>query len=128
MGRYKNNTQVIYNKQDLIDYINKAISNGIISIDTETIGTRTDIEKPATDPLTCKLAGPCLYTPGLKSAYIPINHTDLNGERLSNQLTEEYIHDQLKLLVDNKVKVIYHNAKFDYKVLWYTCGVRVPIY
>ena len=36
LGRYKENTQVIRTKQDLVDYIDASISNGVLAIDTET--------------------------------------------------------------------------------------------
>jgi len=129
LGHFKDDTICIYDYSELEKYIDKAIQNGVISVDTETIGTRDDIDKPATDAYTCKLAGPCLYTPGMKNAYIPINHVDpYTNIRLENQLSEDQLTVQFKRLVNNKVKVIYHNGKFDYKVLYYTCGVKLPIY
>jgi hypothetical protein len=76
LGGYKDNTVCIYTRDDFHNYISAAIENKIIAIDTETLGTRTDIDKPATDPFTCRLAGLCLYTPGQKNAYIPVNHVD----------------------------------------------------
>ena len=68
LGVYKDDTVCIYSKEDLHQYITESIKNGLISIDTETLGTRTDIEKPATDPFTCKICGLCLYTPRQKNA------------------------------------------------------------
>ena len=85
LGVYKENTLVIKDKETLSNYIDKAIENNIIAIDTET--------NNSLDPLTCKLMGPCLYTPEMKNAYIPINHVDYRtGERLSWQLTEEDVY------------------------------------
>lgn len=128
LGKYKSDTVCIYTKEDFHSYIDKAIGNKIISIDTETLGTRTDIPKPATDPLTCRLAGLCIYTPGEKNAYIPVNHVDYQtGERFSSQLTEEDINEELIRVVEAKTKNIFQNGKFDYMVLYYTCGVKVPI-
>ena len=69
LGKYKDNTVVIKTRAQLRDYISKSISNGIIAIDTET--------NNSLQPITCKLMGPCIYTPGEKNAYIPINHVDL---------------------------------------------------
>lgn len=128
LGKYKDDMRCIYTRADFHDYITKAINNGIISIDTETIGTRTDIKKPGTDPFTCKICGLCLYTPDEKSVYIPINHMDYNtNERLGNQLTEEDVTEELNRLVEAQTFNIFHNGKFDYMVLYYTCGVKVPI-
>ena len=119
LGVYKDRTQVIRTKQELVDYIDKAISNGEIAIDTET--------NNSLEPVTCKLMGPCIYTPGLKNAYIPINHKDLvTGERLSWQLTEEDVREQFARLVDTKI--IMHNGKFDYEVIKCTTGLELSIY
>ena len=52
LGVYKENTLVIKDKETLSNYIDKAIENNIIAIDTET--------NNSLDPLTCKLMGPCL--------------------------------------------------------------------
>lgn len=128
LGGYKDNTICIYDRKSFHDYITASINNGIISIDTETQGTRDDIDKPGTDPFTCKLAGLCLYTPGQKNAYIPINHVDYTtDERFTNQLTESDVNDELKRIVKAKTFNVFQNGKFDYMVLYYTCGIKVPI-
>ena len=128
LGHYKDDTICIYSKDEFHDYISKAISNGIIAIDTETLGTRTDIDKPATDPFTCRIAGLCLYTPGKKNAYIPINHINFQtGERWTKQLTEKDIKEELSRIVEAGTINIFHNGKFDYMVIYYTCGIKVPI-
>ena len=119
LGRYKDNTEVIRTYDDLKSYIDDAIYNGIIAIDTET--------NNSLDPITCKLMGGCIYTPGRKNAYIPVNHIDnKTGERLANQLTEEQIKEQFSRLYN--IKCVYHNGKFDYEVLKCTCGLDLPIY
>lgn len=90
LGRYSDNTLVIRDKQQLVEYIDKAIENDLIAIDTET--------NMSLDPLTCILMGPCIYTPGLKQAYIPLNHVDPQTmERLPNQLSEQDIKEQFDL-------------------------------
>ena len=129
LGKYRDLVDCIYTKEDLEKYIDAAIFNGVVAIDTETLGTRTDIPKPATDPFTCRIAGLCLYTPGQKSVYIPVNHVDhLTGKRIENQVTEEDIKEALERLNKAETFNIYHNGKFDYMVLYYTCGVRVPVH
>ena len=118
LGLYKENTIVIKTKDELIKYINKAIENKIIAIDTET--------NNSLDPITCKLMGPCIYTPGMKNAYIPINHRDVNTDlRYDWQLTEEDIAEQFSRVTD--IAVIMHNGKFDYEVIKCTCGIQLPI-
>ena len=126
LGKFKDKITCIYNYDELKDYIDAAIKNGIISVDTETIGTRDDIEKPATDPFTCRIAGLCLYTPGKKAAYVPMNHVNYDTEeRLTNQLNEAQVGEQLRRL--KSLNCIFHNGKFDYMVSWFTCGVKLPI-
>lgn len=70
--------------------------------------------------------GPCIYTPGQKNAYIPINHTDLQHNRLDWQLTEEDIKEQFSRL--SNTKIVMHNGKFDYQVIKCTCGIGLNIY
>ena len=121
LGSYESNTKVLYNKEELSEYIDKAIENGIIAIDTET--------NNSLDPLTCDLMGACIYTPGEKNVYVPINHVDRNSLiRLDNQCTEKDIHDEFSKLIDSDCKIIMHNGKFDYKVLKCTCDLDLPIY
>ncbi len=118
LGSYKENTLVIKNIQELYSYLNKALENNIIAIDTET--------NNSLDPLTCKIMGLCIYTPGLKNAYVPINHVDReSGERLKWQLTEQDISTALHT-VDN-VFTITHNGSFDYEVLKCTTGWEMDI-
>lgn len=121
LGKYKDNTIVIKTQEEFINYIDACINNGVVTIDTET--------NNSLDPLTCKLMGLCLYTPNLKQAYVPVNHVELfTKERLSWQLNEQQICEQLQRLVDNNIKIIFHNAKFDYQVIKSTCGIELPIY
>ncbi len=120
LGSYKTNTIVLDSSEKFKAYIDAAIQNGIISIDTETDNSL--------DPLTCKLMGLCLYTPGQMQAYIPINHTDLADNRLSWQVTEEQVKEQLDRLRPAKVKNIFQNGKFDYQVIKCTCKCKLQIY
>ena len=95
LGVYKDQTICIYTREALHNYITEAISNGVIAIDTET--------NNSLEPITCKLMGPCIYTPGQKNAYIPINHVNPDTrERLKNQLTEEDVKEELD---DGRVSV-----------------------
>lgn len=118
LGKQKDNTICITTEEDLHNYIDKAIDNKIIAIDTET--------NNSLDPITCKLMGACIYTPGQKNVYIPINHINrLTGDRLDNQLTEEDIKEEFSRL-DNTY-IVMHNGKFDYQVIKCTCGLELHI-
>ncbi len=119
LGHHTADTLVIKTKDELVKYIDKTIENGIIAIDTET--------NNSLEPLTCKLMGPCIYTPGVNQAYIPLNHVNPDtGVRLDWQLTEQDIAEQFERL--KNTKIIMHNGKFDYQVIKCTCGVTLPIY
>ena len=121
LGKQRANTLVIRDLMTLHNYIDKAIAFGEIAVDTET--------NNSLDPITCKLMGPCLYVPGEKAAYIPINHINNDtGELLENQLTEEQCRAEFQRLIDNNVKIDMHNGKFDYQVIKCTCGIALPIY
>ena len=119
LGRYADTTRLITSIEELHKYIDKAIFNGEIAIDTET--------NNSLDPISCKIMGPCIYTPGEKSVYIPVNHVDpITHEKLDNQLTESQIKDEFSRL--NNTKIIMHNGKFDYQVIKCTCGLELSVY
>lgn len=119
LGKFKDNTVVIKTKQQLHEYIDKAISNGEIAIDTET--------NNSLQPVTCKLMGPCIYTPGMKNAYIPLNHVNVDTrERLEWQLTEEDVREEFERLTNTLI--IMHNGSFDYRVIKCTCGIELNLY
>jgi DNA polymerase I-like protein with 3'-5' exonuclease and polymerase domains len=121
LDKQKDNIIVIKNKKDLSDYITNSIYNGIIAIDTET--------NSSLDPLTAKLMGVCIYTPNNKMAYVPINHVDYKtGIKLSEQLTEQDIKEELSRVVEAQILTIMHNAKFDFQILKMTCGIEIPCY
>lgn len=115
LWHYKENTQIIYSKEELYEYISFAIKNGVIAVDTET--------NNSLDPISCKLMGLCLYTPNRKNVYVPVNHIDRRtGEKLSNQVAERAIKEELERI--KGINIIMHNGKFDYEVLKCTCDVE----
>ena len=111
LGKFKYNTKVIYEKEDLNEYLNQCIKNGIVSIDTET--------NNSIDPITCKIMGLCLYTPGMPQVYVPINHVNYETGELLKQLTEQDLKEFFISLGDTKI--VMHNAKFDIQVIDFTC-------
>ena len=119
LGVYAENTQVICSRAELTNYIDSALFNGVIAVDTETDNSLV--------PLTCKLMGLCLYTPGQKNAYIPVNHVDVNtGVRFDWQVTEQEILEELSRLTD-KVIIVTHNGKFDYQVIKCTTRYQMKV-
>ena len=99
----------------LKSYIDGAIKNGVVAIDTETTGL---------DPLTDVIIGVCLYTPNHKAIYVPIRHrsymTDLVIE---NQIKPEQIKEELQRLANANTKIIMHNSVFDIRMIKNDLGV-----
>ena len=110
--------QLIQKEEDLSEYIDKCIENGIISIDTETTGL---------DPIIDQLVGICIYTPTMKPAYIPVNHVSyITNVKCKDQLPVEILTKYFQKLVDANTKTIWFNAPFDIRFLgnhinvWFT--------
>ena len=109
LGKYADNYEVIRDEVEFEKYIDAAIKNGSIAIDTET---------NSLDPITCTLAGLCLYTPGNKAVYIPLHHVSyVTGIEIENQVSDEFATAQMQRVLDSKIKVIMFNAKFDTRVI-----------
>jgi DNA polymerase I len=118
LGKYADAYQVIREEKELDEYITKAIKNGYISIDTET---------NSLDPITCTLAGVCMFTAGEKSTYIPLHHVSyVTGLEVDNQISEEFMAKQLKRLGNTKIRMF--NAKFDIRVIKNQLGVTLNCY
>ncbi|MBP5468252.1 MAG: hypothetical protein J6Z11_03310 [Candidatus Riflebacteria bacterium] len=108
LGKQRANVIVIRDKETFKDYITNSINSGRIAIDTET--------NNSTDPSTCQIMGLCLYYPGGKQAYIPVNHVDYKtGIRLENQLTEDDCREQLQRVVSYKKQCEKHKLEAEKK-------------
>lgn len=109
LGQYRDEYQVIQDKEVLHDFIDECIGNSYISIDTETDGL---------DPLQNTLAGICPYTYGQKGSYIPLNHISyITGAKANNQLDLAFVMSEFKRLLDKKPEIDMFNAKFDMRFL-----------
>lgn len=110
--------KIIRQENELVEYINKAISIGEAGIDTETSGL---------DVISDYVVGVCLYVPGELPCYIPIRHIDPRDETMiPDQLSEEFVREELKRLGD--VKLFLQNAKFDMLMLKNSLGVTIKPY
>lgn len=109
LGKYRDEYILIQDEQTLIKYIDKSIENGVIAIDTETTGL---------DVLLDDIAGPCIYTPGMKGAYIPINHISyMTQNKIEGQLPAWFVVEQFNRLIEAKPDIIMFNADFDIRVM-----------
>ena len=102
------------------EYIDCAITNGIIAVDTETNGL---------DRIDGKIAGVCLYTPGQKGVYIPVRHESfMTGIELNTNISKEFMKDQFERMNKSNIKYVLHNAKFDMHILWWMLGIKIIPY
>ena len=109
LGKYKDDYIIIRDKETLDAYVKASIKNKVISIDTETMGL---------DPLVDDIVGVCLYTPGEKAAYVPINHISYkSGVKAPNQMEKKEVCESMQTIIDKHIDIIMFNAKFDIRVL-----------
>lgn len=109
LSEYENDYIILRTDEEVVKYFDKIRENGICSIDTETTGL---------DFFEDKVVGICLYTEGLKASYIPLNHiSSIYQTRIENQANIDLVIEQMKLCVDQDIKFIYHNGKFDMNML-----------
>ena len=120
LGKYRDDYISIQDIMTLVNYFDKIIENGIMSTDTETTGL---------DPILDTIVGISIYTPGMKPAYIPINHKSyVTGIKLENQLPVHLIKEQFDRMNEAKTKVIMFNAPFDIRVIRNQTGSYLTCY
>ena len=110
--------EIIRTPERLIDYM-KTYESGIgeYVLDLETTGL---------DVFHDIVVGICLYNPDLPSAYVPLNHTDLENKRVAGQMSEAEAKEILIPYLDSvSLKCINHNIKFDDKMLIFNWGHRI---
>lgn len=118
LGYLEDQVILIRDEESLHDYISDIIRIGHMAYDTET---------SSVDILTLTLAGLCLYAPGLKAAYVPLNHISyITGVKLKNQVSMEFAKKELQRLVDAGITRDMHTGKFDYGVTRETLDILIP--
>ena len=117
LGHLRDEYIVIQDESVLSDYITNAIRNGIISIDTETTGL---------DPLQDDIVGICIYTPGMKGAYIPLNHKSyITQAKVENQLPIDFVKKEFERLNGQPMENIMFNSTFDVRFIRNRVGVNL---
>lgn len=112
--------ELLDNENKIREYVDCAITNGIIAVDTETNGL---------DRIDGKIAGVCLYTPGQKGVYIPVRHESfMTGIELKTNVSKEFMKDQFERMNKSNIKYVLHNAKFDMHILWWMLGIKIIPY
>ena len=111
---------LLNNENKIREYVDCAITNGIVAVDTETNGL---------DRIDGKIAGVCLYTPGQKGVYIPVRHESfMTGIELNTNISKEFMKDQFERMNKSNIKYVLHNAKFDMHILWWMLGIKIIPY
>lgn len=114
LGKFADETIIIQDEQTLSYYIDRCIDNGICAIDTETTGL---------DPLQDELVGVGIYTPGEKTAYIPVGHMSyVTGQKVKNQLPLDVVG---KYLAKLNIDIDMFNAPFDIRFIKNHTGTRL---
>lgn len=117
LGKYADEYELLRDEESVVNYFNDIIAYGKGAIDTETTSL---------DPITTTLVGVCLYVPGRKPAYIPMNHVSyVTGVLSANQVSGEVVSACLKRCEEAEVKWVFHNAKFDIRVCKNQLGVEL---
>ena len=120
LGKYKDKYELLRTAEDVRAYVDDIIKFGYGAIDTET---------SSLEPITTTIAGVCLYVPGRKACYIPLNHVSyVTGVLSSNQVSMPDMAAELRRAEDAGVKWVFHNAKFDIRVCRNQLGVELSAY
>ena len=116
---HKDDYILIREPDQLYEYMKEMKHVGMGALDTETTGL---------NPLLVDLVGGCIYTPGQKAAYIPINHKSyITGVRTKEQMDEETVSKVMKEF-HKDIRWIFHNAKYDIRVCRKTLGIDFKPY
>lgn len=116
---HKDDYILIRESDQLYEYMKEMKQVGEGALDTETTGL---------NPLLVDIVGGCIYTPGQKAAYIPINHKSyITGVRTKDQLDEQTVSKIMKEF-HKDIRWIFHNAKYDIRVCRKTLGIDFKPY
>lgn len=116
---HKDDYILIREPDQLYEYMKEMKQVGEGALDTETTGL---------NPLLVDIVGGCIYTPGQKAAYIPINHKSyITGVRTKDQLDEQTVSKIMKEF-HKDIRWIFHNAKYDIRVCRKTLGIDFKPY
>lgn len=119
LANHKDDYILIREPDQLYEYMKEMKQVGEGALDTETTGL---------NPLLVDIVGGCIYTPGQKAAYIPINHKSyITGVRTKEQMNEETVSKIMKDFYKD-IRWIFHNSKYDIRVCRKTLGINFNPY
>lgn len=116
LGKVLGRLELVTDIEKIEDWAELAADNGICAIDTETAGLHAYKDS---------IASICLYTPGSKGIYVPVAHiSNLTKMPLKENVSKSYLKELFEWLIKEiKIKVVYHNAKFEFNVFYWQLGV-----
>lgn len=118
LGHVLDRLELVDDFETLDDYVGEIIENGVCGLDVETNGL---------DTIHDDIVGVCLYTPGQKAIYVPLNHrSNLTKQRIKQQVDPKDMAMLLEEMIDEGVQFVYHNAKFDMKSIYWQLHVKMP--
>lgn len=121
LAKYRGTIRVLHTEEGVNYYFDQILKNGIVALDTET-NNSLDVHNNV-------MVGLCLYTPFNRPVYIPIGHRNRATNELSQgQVSKAFLHSKIAFLLDQKIKIVYHNAKFDINVVRHNFGIILPCY
>ena len=104
----------------LESYFDSLLNSGKGAIDTETTGL---------DYFNDLIYGWSSWTANEKSIYVPMEHYGyVSGNKLDNQISKEFVSEQLKRVAQSDTKLVFHNAKFDLHMIYHNYGVMLPVW
>ena len=117
LEKYRDKYLILTKEQDIQEYFDAMIKNGIGAIDTETTGLRF---------YNNKVVGFCLYTPSKKACYIPVGHINsITNEPSTDNVSVEFMASQFSR---GGIKWVFHNAPFDVPMIKAYCDVTLDAY
>lgn len=117
LGKFRDQYVLIRDEETLRAYFEEIKKNKKFALDTETSGL---------DPLTDMVVGVCLYTPGQKGAYIPLNHVSyITGAVAKNQINAGLMGQLLAEVNTPDYFIVMHNGKFDIRFCKNQLGVKM---
>ena len=121
LGSEKGNYLCITKDEDFVNYCRNAVKDGYISLDTETTGLEYKDQH--------NLVGISLMSKSQLPMYAPIGHISTVTEQyVPNQVSKQAVIEGIKVLVDNNVKFIFHNAYYDLVVIYLYTDIWLDVY
>lgn len=122
LDHFEDVTRTVSTEEELNEYLQMAVENGVLSIDTETTGL---------DPKRDKMVGMSLHTfkgddfLGTEAIYVPVRHLLVTGEPNPLNLKISSLIKAFSELDTSNLEVLMFNAVFDTRVILNNLGLMI---